>query len=193
MAQLNTKYVTTTEACKLIGVSKTVIKRLADEGILKIWRTPGGHRRLLRSSVDEYIMNNGKERANEDDERLKVLVVDDDKVSLELVKTLVQSLEFPIKIYTANNGFEGLMQAGRYIPDFIFADLVMPEMDGYSMVHALRNYETTKDSTIMIMTGEKPEKIDRSRLPKDIMVIHKPVQPEIIRQFLTYEFHLKRG
>jgi len=193
MAQNNTKYVTTTEACKIIGVSKTVIKRLADEGVLQIWRTPGGHRRLLRSSVDEYVMNNGKERANDDDERLKVLVVDDDKVSLEIIKSLVESLEFPIKVYTANNGFEGLMQAGRYRPDFIFTDLTMPQMDGYSMVQALRNFETTKDSTIMIMTGEKPNKIERDRLPKDITVIHKPAQPEIIKQFLTYEYHLKRG
>lgn len=193
MAQSNSKYVTTTEACKLIGVSKTVIKRLADEGILQIWRTPGGHRRLLRSSVDEYIMQNGKERANEDDDRLKILVVDDDKVSQDLIKSIIQTLEFPVKVFTASDGFEGLMQAGRNIPDFIFADLIMPQMDGYSMVHALRNFESTKEATIMIMTGEKSQNIERDKLPKDITVIAKPVQPDILKQFLTYEYNLKRS
>lgn len=193
MAKTNSKYITTTEACDLIGVSKTVIKRLADEGILQIWKTPGGHRRLLRSSVDEYIMQNGRERANEDDGVLKVLVVDDDRISQELIKSMAQSLDFPMKVLTANDGYEGLINAGRYKPEIIFADLIMPQMDGYSMVHAMRNFETTKSATIIVMTGEKPSEIDRERLPKDITVMHKPVQADILKQFLTYEYNLKRG
>jgi excisionase family DNA binding protein len=113
MSKTNSKYITTTEACELIGVSKTVIKRLADEGVLKIWKTPGGHRRLLRSSVDDYIMQNGRERANEDDGVLKVLVVDDDKISQELIKSIAQSLDFPMNVLTANDGYEVIINSGR--------------------------------------------------------------------------------
>jgi excisionase family DNA binding protein len=189
----NSKYVTTTEACDLIGVSKTVIKRLADEGILKIWKTPGGHRRLLRSSVDEYIMQNGRERANEDDGILKVLIVDDDRVSIDMVKSMAKSLDFPMKILTAKDGYEGLINAGRYKPEIILSDLNMPQMDGYSMVQAMRNFETTKEATIIVMTGLDPKDIKRDKLPKDITVLHKPIQPDILKQFLTYEFNLKRG
>lgn len=187
----NSKYITTTDACELIGVSKTVIKRLADEGVLKIWKTPGGHRRLLRSSVDEYIMQNGRERANEDDGILKVLVVDDDKISQDLIKSMAHSLDFPMKVLTASDGYEGLISAGRHKPEIIFADLIMPQMDGYGMVQAMRNFETTKDATIIVMTGQKPSDIDREKLPSDITVIHKPVQADILKQFLTYEYNLK--
>lgn len=193
MSKTNSKYITTTEACELIGVSKTVIKRLADEGVLKIWKTPGGHRRLLRSSVDDYIMQNGRERANEDDGVLKVLVVDDDKISQELLKSMAQSLDFPMKVLTANDGYEGLIHAGRYKPEIIFADLIMPKMDGYSMVQAMRNFETTQKATIIVLTGESPSDIDRSKLPEGITVMHKPVQTDILKQFLTYEYNLKKG
>jgi excisionase family DNA binding protein len=193
MATKNSKYVTTTEACELIGVSKTVIKRLADEGVLQIWKTPGGHRRLLRSSVDEYIMKNGRERANEDDGVLKVLVVDDDQISIDLIKSMANALGFPMKVLTANDGYEGLINAGRHKPEIIFSDLNMPQMDGYSMVQAMRNFETTKDSTIIVLTAYKPEEINREKLPANITVMHKPVQPDILKQFLTYEYNLKKS
>lgn len=193
MKKTNSKYITTTEACELIGVSKTVIKRLADEGVLRIWKTPGGHRRLLRSSVDDYIMQNGRERANEDDGILKVLVVDDDKLSQDLIKSMAKSLDFPMKVLTASDGYEGLIHAGRYKPEIIFADLIMPKMDGYAMVHAMRNFETTEKATIIVLTGQEPDEIDRDKLPSDLTVMHKPIQADILKQFLTYEYNLKRG
>ncbi|BBN58621.1 response regulator [Hydrogenovibrio marinus] len=194
------EYTTTTEACEIIGVSKTVVKRLADEGILKTWKTPGGHRRLLRSSVNEYIQKFNNKASPDQTESIeqtgsyspfKVVIVDDDPLTQQLISSIVQRLNLDILVHVANDGYEGLMMIGKIQPQIIFADLMMPNMNGYDMLKALRNNEETANTTIIVVTAVPQEQVDRERLPKDIVVIHKPIQADIIRSFINYEYNLK--
>ncbi|WP_152833991.1 response regulator [Hydrogenovibrio sp. JE_KL2] len=193
------EYITTTEACEIIGVSKTVVKRLADEGILKTWKTPGGHRRLLRSSINDYIQEFNKPSSNEAEvssqshpnKRFKVMIVDDDPLTQQLISSIIQRLNLDIFIHVAKDGYEGLMMIGKIQPQIIFADLMMPNMDGYDMLKALRSNEETANTTIIVVTAVPQNEIDRTRLPEDVVVIHKPIQADIIRSFISYEYNLK--
>ena len=47
-------YITLDEAAGRIGVHKRTIERMMDDGKLKFRTTPGGYRRLYRTSVDDY-------------------------------------------------------------------------------------------------------------------------------------------
>jgi excisionase family DNA binding protein len=194
------EYITTTEACEIIGVSKTVVKRLADEGILKTWKTPGGHRRLLRSSVNEYIQKFNYAPPSDQIEStaqtgtyapFKVVIVDDDPLTQQLISSIVQRLNLDIFVHVAKDGYEGLIMIGKLQPQIIFSDLMMPNMDGYDMLKALRKNEETANTTVIVVTAVPQEQIDRERLPKDIVVIHKPIQADIIRSFIKYEYNLK--
>ena len=49
----------TREVARLMRVSEETVRRLAARGALKLHLTPGGHRRFLRSSVNEYIQKQG--------------------------------------------------------------------------------------------------------------------------------------
>lgn len=42
------------EACRLLDVSQTALRQWADGGHLRVYRTPGGHRRFLREDVDAF-------------------------------------------------------------------------------------------------------------------------------------------
>ncbi len=46
------EWLSLTEACRLLGVSPTTVRRWADSGLLRIFHTPGGHRRFSRASLD---------------------------------------------------------------------------------------------------------------------------------------------
>ena len=42
------------DACRILDVSQTTLRQWADGGHLRVYRTPGGHRRFLREDVDAF-------------------------------------------------------------------------------------------------------------------------------------------
>lgn len=65
-----------------------------------------------------------------------ILVVEDEKNIREDIRTI---LEFEgYSAIEANNGRVGLEKVQQTPPALIFCDVVMPEMDGYQLLHALR-------------------------------------------------------
>ena len=51
------------DACRLLDVSNTTLRQWADNGYLRVYRTPGGHRRFLRDDVESFA--NASEQAQE--------------------------------------------------------------------------------------------------------------------------------
>ena len=51
------------DACRLLDVSDTTLRQWADAGYLRVYRTPGGHRRFLREDVENFA--NAPEQAQE--------------------------------------------------------------------------------------------------------------------------------
>ena len=52
---MNELFLTTEEVSKMLHVGKSTIKRWTDEGKLKCFRTPGGHRKFKATNVEEFI------------------------------------------------------------------------------------------------------------------------------------------
>ena len=85
---------------------------------------------------------------------IKVLVVDDMKPMLALVKTVLASFGFQ-KIYTADNGNDAFELACKHDPDFIITDWMMEPIDGLEFVDMIRKNSRTPNPyvPIIIMTG----------------------------------------
>ncbi len=80
-----------------------------------------------------------------------VLVVDDEADSLEVAQTLLEMCG--ATILTAKNGQEGLEKAIQHRPRFILSDLSMPEMNGWQLLHALKNDVRTQDIPVIALTA----------------------------------------
>jgi signal transduction histidine kinase/DNA-binding response OmpR family regulator len=65
----------------------------------------------------------------------RVLVVDDDEDALDLVVAMIEDSGYDIQ--TARNGREALDEIASARPDLIILDLMLPEMDGFEVVHRL--------------------------------------------------------
>lgn len=184
-------YMTTSEACEVLGVSKTVIKRMADDGTLETWKTPGGHRRLNRAAVLKVAAENFSQQTKvEDTKDLKVLVIDDDPVITSLFKSIMEASKVAFNLVTATDGFDGLIKAGERHYDIIFVDLQMPKLDGYEVINTIRNRVKNNDVTIVVITASTESEINFKNLPTDIVVMNKPLNLRIIQQFIRYEVRL---
>lgn len=51
-------------------------------------------------------------------------------------------------------GFTGMMWALKHIPDLIICDIMMPDMDGYSVLNELRNYPATATVPFIFLTAK---------------------------------------
>jgi CheY-like chemotaxis protein len=93
---------------------------------------------------------------------LKVLVVDDDPASVELIALSIAAL--PVTILRANGGREAIALARQQLPDLIVLDLMMPGVSGFDVVDALGEQPETAQIPIVVVTAKQISVEDRARL-----------------------------
>ncbi|MBQ9244983.1 response regulator transcription factor [bacterium] len=81
----------------------------------------------------------------------KILVVDDDAAINELIKVNLELAYY--KVITALDGNKGFALAKQELPNLIILDVMMPEVDGYTVAKWVRENETTKDIPILMLTA----------------------------------------
>ncbi len=80
-----------------------------------------------------------------------ILIIEDDKHLLELLKTLLEAYNYDI--VTSNSGLEGLRQAYATQPDLVILDIMLPGMDGWKVCERLR--EMSKVPILIITARAK--------------------------------------
>jgi CheY-like chemotaxis protein len=91
-----------------------------------------------------------------------VLLVDDDDM---LRRSMRQGLEKDRwEVFEAENGRVALQQIAQALPDVIVLDLMMPEMDGFEFVIALRNHSVWRDIPVVVITAKDLSADERARL-----------------------------
>ena len=100
---------------------------------------------------------------------LKVLVVDDDPYAIRLISQHLAQLD--IEVIEAHNGSEGIEQAINKQPSLIILDLMMPDMNGFEVVEALKDNESTQYTPIFILTAKILTEQDEKQLRGNVVQI----------------------
>jgi CheY-like chemotaxis protein len=100
---------------------------------------------------------------------LKVLVVDDDPYAIRLISQHLAQLD--IEVIEAHNGSEGIAHAINKQPSLIILDLMMPGMNGFEVVEALKENESTKHTPIFILTAKILTEQDEKQLRGNVVQI----------------------
>lgn len=83
--------------------------------------------------------------------RKKILVVDDVKTNVKIIADMLPKDLY--EIIEANSGADALEKAEREIPDVIFLDIMMPDIDGYEVARRLKTAEDTREIPIVMVTA----------------------------------------
>ena len=120
---------TTTEAARACHISKQKIANLFDEGKIGGFRIPGSKataRRIPRAALIEFMKKYGiPTDALEKETKKKVLIVDDDEKSVELLEAMFADEE-AFEVRSARSGSDAAVVAGSFRPDVILLDLMLP-------------------------------------------------------------------
>ena len=168
----------TREAAKMLGISVRTAQLWVEEGRLSAWKTPGGHRRILKESVLGMINAQGR-ALSPAGERFSVLVVEDDPVQRRLLEALIKRQLPDCDLRLANDGFEGLMRIGEKNPDVLVTDLMMPGLDGFRMLGSLNRMNLTRSMQLVVVTSLDDQQIrERGGLPSNASLLRKPVDAQ---------------
>lgn len=88
---------------------------------------------------------------------MKVLVIDDDKMVVEAI--MHQLTGMGMEVDTATNGFEALDRVENKRPDLIISDIMMPGMNGLSLLSILKQFYFDKVPVIVISSLDKADLI----------------------------------
>lgn len=102
------------------------------------------------------------------DERVRsVAIVEDNPDAARLIRRILQA-RGSYTIYEANDGARGFELARKHQPDLIMLDLMMPEMDGFQFLDALRADEHTRHIPVIVITAKELTRDERERLKGQI-------------------------
>ncbi|WP_027179402.1 GGDEF domain-containing response regulator [Maridesulfovibrio bastinii] len=123
--------------------------------------------------------------------RAKILVVDDERMNLNILSDLLID---DYKVILAKNGTQALERAwSDNPPDIILLDVMMPEMDGYTVLHKLKEDERTKNTPVIFITALDSIEDEATGLEKGAMdYIRKPFHPPIVKARIRNHLTLVR-
>lgn len=181
---------TTRQVAEMLGVSVRTVQLWVEAGALAAWKTPGGHRRISRESVDALQVVRSQGERQPSSGQVQVLVVEDDRSMQKLYMAACK--RWGVSVAVAGNGFEGLLMIGEFRPQVVIADLQMPGMDGFEMVRTLNDRPEYADMLVLVVTGLSGSEIDaRGGLLDDIPVLRKPVQMNLLRDLVCKQLDIE--
>ena len=108
----------------------------------------------------------------------RALIVDDDAQGLYYLRALLEGHGWTVE--TAQNGHEALTKARQAPPDLVISDLLMPVMDGYTLLRHWKSDERLKRVPFAVYTATYTEAEDErlaQRFGADAFIV-KPMEPE---------------
>lgn len=123
---------------------------------------------------------------------LSVLYVEDDPVGAAIIRKMLEQVF--VKVYGAPDGVEGLRQFLEQQPDLVVTDLMMPNMDGISMLREIRTHNQKVPVVLMTASLEHADLVEAINLGVS-KFLAKPIRSDALQRALvgvTRELYLER-
>jgi len=112
----------------------------------------------------------------------KILIIEDDIVLSRMYQKKFEQDGY--QVIAAYSGGEGLVAASREKPDCILLDIMMPAMDGFTVIRNLKQDEATRNIPIVILTNLGTSEIfieEAKRLGvKDYLIKYKTSAKDVV-------------
>jgi excisionase family DNA binding protein len=150
LPQPDKSVLTTHEAAKYLNVYTNTVIHWMNTGKLSGYRTPGGHRRILREELLRFVKNNNLEDAVTQKRALKILIIEDDIDAMDLYISILEKDNYEIK--KSYTGFSSGV-AIDFKPDLVILDIMLPDFDGFRICDLLRKSPETAQTRILVISA----------------------------------------
>lgn len=141
---------TTHEVAKYLNVYTNTVIHWMNAGKLNGYRTPGGHRRILREELLRFIKSNHLEDSVTLNQAKKILIVEDDEDSMDLYISILEKDNYEIK--KSYTGFSSGV-VFDFKPDLVILDIMLPDLDGFKICDLIRKSAETAQTKILVISA----------------------------------------
>ncbi len=100
----------------------------------------------------------------------RIAIVDDQPEVRQLIRRILQS-QGEYELFEACNGREAVELAQREHPNLMILDLMMPELDGFSVLNALQSQAETADIPVIVVTAKELTTVEKEQLKGHIQTL----------------------
>lgn len=192
-ASLVQDHYTTLEVASMLGLAVRSVQLMVDRNELEAWKTPGGHRRISRTSVEQWINARTGAGAKPSQQATggsaaasgaasarsrgaaQILLIED-SIHFQNLVTLLVNQHFPgAVLHTASDGITGLAMYGQIQPDILIVDILLPGIDGATLITTLRSHPQFARSRLIVVTSlDETQREPYAFALQGVTVIHKP-------------------
>ncbi|MEG3638027.1 diguanylate cyclase [Magnetococcus sp. PR-3] len=124
-------------------------------------------------------------------EKATILIVDDEKINLDILINLFKS---EYRTIAAKSGVQALKRLqGGLVPDLILLDIMMPEVDGFEVCRQIKDNIQTRDIPIIFITGRQTDADEVAGFEVGAVdYIRKPFHPLVVRSRVKTHIDLKQ-
>lgn len=100
----------------------------------------------------------------------RVAIIDDSPEARRLIRRILQS-QGNFTIYEATDGKQAIEVIARELPDLVILDLMMPEVDGFGVIEAMKGNQETANIPVIVSTAKELTGDEKSRLEGQIQAL----------------------
>lgn len=185
---------TTLETAKRLSMAVRSVQLMVDRGELVAWKTPGGHRRIELASLERWeaerrhvpaggrspgkaepVQRQRQGTTPEPRRHPRVLLIEDSAHYQRLVSLVVRGALPNVELDVASDGIAGLILYGRLQPDVLIVDILLPGLDGPTLIMGLRSQPEFSARNLIVVTSlSEAERAPYAYALSGITVVHKP-------------------
>jgi len=178
--------------CRLMGYGIEVHSRVGYGSMFRVVLGEPGEptqRKAHRPLTSEIVLRAEKAAVGIDLRGKRVLVIDDDSDSRILLTQYIE--ECGCRVLAVHCGEQGLMLAQQFAPDLIVLDLMMPGMNGWDVLKAVKAHPTLVSVPVVVVSIVARE--NQGTILGAVDLLDKPVSREALQELLRRNLLSQRG
>lgn len=147
------KYLSTRECAKKLQISLGTVQKMVETGELVAWKTRGGHRRILLSSLDQLLNRRQARIRNLGASHCLLLGIFKREENKTPFINMISQWSTKVNLKTFTDSLDGLMAAVEFSPDLIYIDALISPVEQIHLLHYLSRHSSTNRIPILLDEG----------------------------------------
>jgi CheY-like chemotaxis protein len=126
---------------------------MVELGELIAWKTRGGHRRVLASSLEQQLLRRKRAMRQKTSQNCIAMGIFRRAENSQDLLESIQDWQLKVEMEVAIDSLEGLMKAVSIAPDLIFLDALIPPVEQVHLIHYLSKNKDTQRIPILVDEG----------------------------------------